>query len=91
MASAKDESAPCETDRRLFDDPHVVLSGQRPDVQDAIAFEQMQPLTLVGFTETGGPGALTVAGTQADSLRTHLGGRVAFAGLEDGRGRIWSP
>ena len=64
MASAKDESAPCETDRRLFDDPHVVLSGQRPDVQDAIAFEQMQPLTLVGFTETGGFAGVGLGGEE---------------------------
>ncbi|MEK6260693.1 MAG: autotransporter domain-containing protein [Planctomycetota bacterium] len=56
-----------------------------------LAALQYQLLAQQGFTETGGPGALTVSGTQADSLRTHLGGRVAFAGLEDGRGRLWSP
>ncbi len=56
-----------------------------------LAALQYQLLAQQGFTETGGPGALTVAGTQADSLRTHLGGRVAFAGLEDGGGRVWSP
>ncbi len=56
-----------------------------------LAALQYQSLAQQGFAETGGPGALIVSGTQADSLRTHLGGRVAFSGLEDGRGRIWSP
>ena len=56
-----------------------------------LAALQYQSLAQQGFAETGGPGALIVSGTQADSLRTHLGGRVAFAGLEDGAGRIWSP
>ena len=56
-----------------------------------LAALQYQSLAQQGFAETGGPGALIVSGTQADSLRTHLGGRVAFSGLEDGAGRIWSP
>lgn len=56
-----------------------------------LAALQYQYLAQQGFTETGSAGALVITGTQADSLRTHLGGRVAFAGLEDGGGRLWLP
>jgi len=56
-----------------------------------LAALQHQLFAQQGFAETGGPGALIVARSQADSLRTHLGGRLSIAELQDGSGRQWSP
>src|SRR5436305_5882616 len=44
-----------------------------------------------GFGESGGVTALDVAGTQADSLRTSLGGRMVVEQIKGPRGSIWTP
>lgn len=48
-------------------------------------------LSQQGFSESGGPAALTVAGTQANSLRTSLGGRLVIDRLTGPWGSVWTP
>ena len=56
-------------------------------------FFGLQYLNLAqqGFSETGGPAALAVAGSQADALRTHLGSRLVFDSMAGRCGAVWTP
>ncbi len=53
----------------------------------------LQYLSLAqrGFDETGGSAALNVAGSQADSLRANLGGRIVIHSMTGPRGAVWTP
>ena len=59
-------------------------------IQPLVAL-QYQLFSQQSFSETGGPAALNVAGSQANSLRTHLGARMSFSDFEDAGGRGWTP
>ncbi|WP_162130533.1 autotransporter outer membrane beta-barrel domain-containing protein [Schlesneria paludicola] len=48
-------------------------------------------LSQQGFSESGGPAALNVAGAQANSLRTSLGGRLVVDRLTGPWGSVWTP
>ncbi len=66
------------------------LDGTFFRIQPLVAL-QYQLFSQQSFSETGGPGALNVAGQQANSLRTHLGARMSFSELQDSSGRLWTP
>ena len=66
------------------------LDGSVVRIQPLVAL-QYQLFSQQSFSETGGPGALNVAGQQANSLRTHLGARMSFSELQDSSGRLWTP
>ena len=66
------------------------LDGSMVRLQPLMAL-QYQLFSQQSFAETGGPGALNVAGQQANSLRTHLGARLSFSELQDSSGRLWTP
>ena len=48
-------------------------------------------LSQQGFDESGGPAALNVSGSQADSLRTNVGGRIVVDRLTGPWGAVWTP
>ena len=66
------------------------LDGSMVRFQPLIAL-QYQLFSQQSFSETGGPGALNVTTSQANSLRTHLGARLSFSELQDASGRQWTP
>jgi uncharacterized protein with beta-barrel porin domain len=68
----------------------VSLDGSMVRIQPLVAL-QYQLFSQQSFSETGGPGALNVAGQQANSLRAHLGARMSFSELQDSSGRLWTP
>lgn len=48
-------------------------------------------LSQQGFSESGGSAALNVGTSQADSLRTNLGGRIILDSLAGPYGTVWTP